>query len=139
MMRVLIPWTAEDDAVVRAGIAAGLTMQTISEQLGRTRNSVIGRTHKLKLRSQGARVYAVVAEVITEPPEDHVQAVEPGGVRMADIGPDRCRWPLWGENGWPDFRMCGAPGYPWCERHRVMAQPRAGRGWSDVTVTAGVT
>jgi GcrA cell cycle regulator len=46
----------------------------------------------------------------------------PIGVPLVEIRDGLCRFPLWGNDGAPDFLMCGkaAPaGQVYCERHRV--------------------
>jgi GcrA cell cycle regulator len=43
------PWTPEDDEALRTLWAAGLSTSKIGEQLSRTKNSVVGRSHRLDL------------------------------------------------------------------------------------------
>lgn len=42
-------WTEDDDACLARMIAQGYTARTIASLMGRTRNSVLGRVHRLKL------------------------------------------------------------------------------------------
>jgi len=43
------PWTSRDDARLRTGWATGVSAATIGASMGRTKNSVIGRVHRLGL------------------------------------------------------------------------------------------
>lgn len=42
-------------------------------------------------------------------------------IKLIDTGANVCHWPLWQENGAPDFLVCGADGYPYCAKHRRVA------------------
>jgi hypothetical protein len=45
-------WTPEDDALLRAGWAAGRPVRAIAEEIGITKNAAMGRAHRLKLEGR---------------------------------------------------------------------------------------
>ncbi|MCZ8310928.1 MAG: hypothetical protein O9320_08740 [Magnetospirillum sp.] len=45
-------WTPEDDAILRAGWAAGRPVRAIAEEIGITKNAAMGRAHRLKLEGR---------------------------------------------------------------------------------------
>ena len=49
------PYTAADDLALRDGAARGDTALVVAQQIGRTRNSVLGRAAKLGVRFAGGR------------------------------------------------------------------------------------
>lgn len=126
-------WQAYEDELVRDGAAGGLTTRQIAATLNdRTRNMVIGRMRTLRLSSAAPQGH---------PPKKPRAPAKPPGrppvkplpvpdiecdsipVKLADAGPLACRWPLWDVSGYPDYLVCGAPGYPWCVRHRRVLRP----------------
>src|SRR5262249_43719531 len=54
-------WTAEQDALLKQRWEAGITSGQIARETGKSRNAVIGRVHRLKLKtpnSTGKRLHA---------------------------------------------------------------------------------
>ena len=49
-------WTPEEDAVLRAMAAEKLSASSIGAKMGRSRNSIIGRAHRLKVKLDGRPV-----------------------------------------------------------------------------------
>lgn len=49
------PWTSEEDEIVKSWIQAGRPRREIAHRLGRSRDSVIGRSYRLGLSQTGAQ------------------------------------------------------------------------------------
>jgi hypothetical protein len=47
-------------------------------------------------------------------------------VRLVDAGPCHCRWPMWHDTDLGQFPICGKPGFPFCEEHRIRAFSHVG-------------
>lgn len=136
-------WSETNTALLRQYWAEGLTCSQIAERLGRvSRNSVIGKAHRLNLSSRkktpvirierkprkpktplligAARVEAFKAAVEAE----HL----PAGLALFDLRADSCRWPI-GDPRSASFRFCGCEkqeGSSYCAGHHQLAhRPRA--------------
>lgn len=138
-------WSDSEDARLRALWDEGLSTAVIGVRLGRQKNSIIGRAHRLKLprrpspicragrpdsypdKPRVARVPivartptlpALASEIIVArkpPPPPAPKVPEP---RPPQRKRDCC-WPI-GEPGAKSFRFCCEPaalGYPYCEAH----------------------
>lgn len=110
-------WTAEDDELLRVSIESGMTAQKISELLGRTRNSVIGRAHRLDFtfkssnapKEQKPKKKKQVKLIC----EEHVSLA----TALIDLRYDQCKWPL-------DTSFCEnqrRPGQSYCPEHHKMS------------------
>lgn len=148
-------WTDERVASLTKLWAEGLSGSEIATQLGGiTRNSVIGKVHRLGLpkreddRAQPAlpkkpRTFRTKPkfnghvelgfefEPIPEPTPD----IATSPVTLLDLTDDTCRWP-YGDPGTPDFHFCGGQSLdgPYCTRHARMAYmplpSRSARYWN---------
>lgn len=116
-------FTAEEDEQVRNLRAQGESYEKIGQQLGRSKNSVIGRARRLGLATPKSsrrtssdtsrpravptrpkqRPLALVAPKPIEPMQ--VRALSP--IPCASKG-DGCRMPLWPDDGPPTHKYCGA-------------------------------
>lgn len=132
-------WNAERIALLRDYVTAGLSCRQIADEIGVSRNAVIGKLNRLGL-SRGrnpavprARVgpssarrpqvltqrLALKALFASEPIADNVVSVEP--CSLLNIAPHRCRWPIGAS---ADFTFCGniaADGVSYCAGHARMA------------------
>lgn len=130
----------------------GVTARVIAEELGTTRNAILGKAHRqgwkkspgtlqfdvdqrLKSRERKpprppTRVRAVpaAAPVIPPPapPPAPVAPEQPSAhpVTLMQLKARHCRWPL-GDPRKPEFRFCGdarIAASPYCEHHRKLAQ-----------------
>lgn len=130
----MINWDAEKVAeLTRLWNDRSLSAQQIARQMGiSSRMAIIGKARRLGLPRRNPadnlpRPAPSIASRGPKPPKVEpmpqpkpVPAPEPPTtpVRLADAGPNICRFPMWQERGWPDLLICGAPGYPWCSKHR---------------------
>jgi GcrA cell cycle regulator len=100
-----------------------ITAERIADQLGATKNMVIGKARRLGLEretlssaSHRAKVEQRIEAAVTKDP-------------FASIGPASCRWPH-GNPGQPEFHFCGAavvPDRPYCDAHCAKAYISAKR------------
>ncbi len=98
-------WTADEDRALRRYWKDGLTGTAIAARLGRTKNSVIARAHRLGLEKRGN-------------PVDQAQGA---GTREPGLAPERATPP----HVVPDYSpcpRCGASGRNGCE-HREPGAP----------------
>lgn len=135
-------WTAEETAELRRLYALGLSCNAIGQALGKSRNAVIGRAHRIGLEKRGAGTHAAVEvgnrpgskprrlrEKTNIPPrvrslrpsqeqiELRVAAVDPIHVKLLDLEPHQCRYP-YGDT--PDITFCGHQvfaGFSYCAPH----------------------
>ncbi len=148
-------WTEDRVARCKALWAEGLSASRIAKELGGiTRNSVIGKVHRLGLSGRGKspssprprwkqvgkrvklvlepRQPAAPSKPQPQPIPEIVDGVIPKGQRrtLFELTNDTCRWPI-GTPGMPDFYFCGGQsvdGCPYCSYHlRVAYQPPAAR------------
>ena len=141
------PWTTERVAMLRSYFNAGLSCAQIAQEIGVSRNAVIGKMNRLGL-SRGRRAASPAAPRGTAPRRPHVLtqrlalralfAAEPVVTDVVSTEPcslfnltaRKCRWPI-GAVGTPDFTFCGngtADGVSYCAGHARMAyrfSPRA--------------
>lgn len=130
-------WTAEQDDALRDLCAQKLPFSRIAVILSCSRNSAIGRAHRLGIRngrlsrSEEVTVKRIVSfkvqrEKPMQPePEPEPQPAPPsGGVHILDLTLRTCRWPAWGHQEQPSMVFCGgtvAPGSVYCATHRRVA------------------
>jgi len=145
MTELALPWIAPEDDILRELWGRERAVD-IAQRLGRTRNAIIGRAHRLGLaplrkpRKPGARP---PAKPITTPPPVVRSPEEPSpmpaptpaamprrtspdavirceGVSLSRVAAGECRWPI----GDKPFRFCGAPiahrFYSWCSAHTAI-------------------
>lgn len=108
-------WTTDDDALLSKCVSEGMTAQKISELLGRTRNSVIGRAHRLDITFKS-----------TKPPKEKKppkkkKVIYTGDkslvVSLLNLRHDQCRWPF-------ETAFCEevrTPGMSYCPTHHKMS------------------
>ena len=143
-------WTELRIATLKELWATGASAGQIAAELGEvSRNSVLGKVHRLKLAK---RVQVSLPRAERGPRRfredqpmpvqyfqhvmdwlDHIypelgQPVSQGCALM-DLTNHTCRWPLWNDAK-PEHLYCGAPGadlenkIPYCQRHSRMAYQR---------------
>lgn len=134
-------WTTAHTAILTDLCAEGLSAREIAVRLGGdvTRNSVIGRVHRLGLQLEkkpgGHRVKLEAkpekkkrvsrkswVESESGPKPITIPETSMIGLRtpMIEASFHVCRYPLWEADGAPDYPVCGLPGHPWCEHHRAV-------------------
>jgi len=145
-------WTDERIDQLKQLWEAGLTASQIADKLGGglSRNAVIGKAHRLGLKSrpspvksgeggtapeaadaaEPAPVVAAAAPVAAETPRPKpaapraaAPAAGSGKTSLLDLNDKICKWPI-GHPGEADFHFCGKPaqaGFPYCGEHCAVA------------------
>ena len=132
-------WTAERIAQLKSGFGAGLSCSQIANEIGVSRNAVIGKLNRLGLsrgrnpaapraRSSGGSIrrpqvltqrLLLKAVFASAPPADDVVSSEP--CSLLNLAPRKCRWPI---SDAVDFTFCGnttIDGMSYCAGHALMA------------------
>jgi hypothetical protein len=144
-------WTDERVEQAKALYAEGLSHRRIGKILGCSRNACIGKLTRLGLagphgsspRKQGHHTGERVTRptgprqsprrTLTVKDREDALALEPLGP-VAEFAPrGTCQF-TYGDVAEPDWRMCGRPGFPWCEHHKAVvfvAGSAAARGIPD--------
>jgi GcrA cell cycle regulator len=125
---------------------AGRSASEIGRLLGVSKNSVVGKAHRMKLqarpspikRGSAPQVRRVAVAAIPKPAAQAPAAPRPPVARVAAPAPaprparpvarangkgPNCLWPI-GDPGDQDFHFCGAPavpGKPYCDEHCARA------------------
>jgi len=135
------PWTTEQDWNLARLWESGLTARNIAERLGRTRNSIIGRVHRLKLTPRGSPIRGAAQRPKSDVKPPRVKLTLPARVVIAAkqaaylsrqpkpppaplmalpiSARHACQW-IAGEPSADDACKCGAPavaGWSWCPEH----------------------
>jgi GcrA cell cycle regulator len=147
MSSALQTWTTERVDALKIHFQAGLSCREIANEIGVSRNSVIGKISRLSLtRDKGGPIRAVKKEPTTAPRPRGAQRLrqlllrsfpsEPERVVVPDepihnghtcslfeLSKETCRWPI-STPGQPDFCFCGntpLEGMPYCTGHSRLA------------------
>lgn len=110
-------WTKDETEACKRMWAEGKSAADIGKELGRTRDSVIGKWWRLGLS------------------EDQRHAVH-----LLDAEGDHCRYPLWDDEGINGhghgnrLMVCGKRGYPWCPKHKAIVFEKASKRKRDAQV-----
>ena len=134
-------WTSERVELLKTHFEAGLTCREIADQIGVTRNAVIGKLSRLNLNREKAAAPAPKS-VAREPRRRAASRLRRQILRSVAIGQPieapihnghccslfelserTCRWPI-STPGAPDFCFCGNPpidGLPYCAGHSRLA------------------
>jgi hypothetical protein len=119
-------WSAEEDAKIAELLKRGNSFGVIAKVLNRTRNSIIGRSHRLGLANfvpepKLAEIEAKdpgVVEIIVPPPEPICE-----GVNIIDIRDGQCRFST-GRNSNDELVFCAETvkeGSVYCPEHHGKA------------------
>ena len=139
------PFSAEDDELLRHLWNDGLPTMEIAAQLGRSKNSIIGRSHRMNLPARPSPIrYGGVKQVaVKERKPNYILIalrgegpvrvapkpafIAPPPMRQAPIPGSMaggCRWPMWNDKQRPTQRFCGDArrGHlPYCHDHCAVA------------------
>ena len=129
-------WTAENIAKLRRLWAGDLSAAEIGRQIGMTKNAVVGKAHRLHLRSRPSPILRGVTP--KRPAMRRLRAGEAVLPRLESVAPNapalpetpfpvgllssrKCQWPLW-ENDTPrtEKKFCGERAVierPYCRAH----------------------
>ncbi|RMF18043.1 MAG: global cell cycle regulator GcrA-like protein [Alphaproteobacteria bacterium] len=118
-------WTEDNIEKLKKLWEKGLSASQIAEKLGDgiSRNAVIGKVHRLGLKSRPSPVKAPRKAAETKTGRAHKprarKKTEDKRVHLLDLTERMCKWPI-GHPGEPDFHFCGKPsqpGLPYCAEH----------------------
>ena len=116
-------WTDERIGKLKELWDKGLSASQIATELGDvTRNAVIGKAHRLGLKSRPSPVKSESAKPKKAPPKE-VPQPDGNQISLLDLTERVCKWPI-GHPGEPDFHFCGKSseaGVPYCVEHCQMA------------------
>ncbi len=117
-------WTDERIEKLRKLWDEGLSASQIAAKLGEgvTRNAVIGKAHRLSLKSRPSPVKKDTDKKKAAP-KRVAKKVDKKLISLLDLTDRMCKWPL-GHPGDDDFHFCGKPsepGMPYCAGHCVEA------------------
>ena len=106
-------WTDDKIKKLKKLWQSGKSTAEIAKNLGMSKNSIIGKVHRLDL---SARPSPIKAE---QKAKKKVIPKKVGVVRLIDLKINTCRWPI-GDPKDEDFHFCGEPtvtGKPYCLAH----------------------
>ena len=138
-------WTDEQVEQLRQMWAEGLTANEIAKRLNVTKNSIVGKVHRLCLTARPSPIKFKDAE--TNNPDangnkyqsapdmfenqvslpDKKTCCEPENIKLVDLDSHTCRWPI-GDPRDEDFCFCGKKvhtGQTYCDEHSQMAYVKA--------------
>jgi GcrA cell cycle regulator len=133
-------WTAERVELLKIHFAAGLSCREIADDIGVSRNAVIGKLSRLNLTREKAgdarrpaRTDAANRPRPRSVPRLQYRLLEAAAndelihnahrCSLLDLSEERCRWPI-STPGAADFCFCGNPpikGLPYCAGHTRLA------------------
>ena len=145
-------WAPARVELLKSLIAAGYSCRQIADEIGVTRNAVIGKVNRLGLsRPRGApagsreksepkrapwrpKIVGQQALLLRLPPEpvprlEDISIFAGRGCSLLELSAGKCRWPI-NEPGAANFCFCGnAPldGFPYCVGHVRIAYKSAAR------------
>ena len=111
-------WTEEKIKQLKKLWSKGKTTVEIAKEMGISKNSVIGKVHRLELN---ARPSPIKKEAVKKTVKKKVQKQE--NVSLLDLKLNSCRWPI-GDPKDADFHFCGkdtVTGKPYCSEHCKIA------------------
>jgi GcrA cell cycle regulator len=139
-------WTTERVELLKSHFAAGLSCREIANEIGVSRNAVIGKLSRLNLtrekkpelrkgatrkdrqRSVPRLQYRMLRTLFAEaPPAESDQTIHSEQhCSLLELSEEKCRWPI-SSPGEKDFCFCGnqpLEGLPYCAGHtRLAYQP----------------
>jgi GcrA cell cycle regulator len=141
-------WTVERVELLKSRFEAGFTCREIAQEIGVSRNAVIGKISRLSLsgrkrvsgrrserksspnvrhpRVVGHRRILVARHATPQPPAEEVPIHNGRCCSLFELSKEKCRWPI-NKPGAVDFWFCGnkpVEGLPYCEGHaRIAYQP----------------
>jgi GcrA cell cycle regulator len=145
-------WTEQMVEDLRQMWLEGLTANEIAKKLGVSKNSIVGKVHRLCLTARPSPIKKKeetkpeeVAEVLPETAlENHIEnmpeemehdeilyeqkQVNIQGIKLVSLDSHTCRWPI-GDPRDEDFCFCGKKvraGQTYCDEHAAMAYVKAG-------------
>ncbi len=130
-----IDWTPDRVKTLMALWAEGISTLEIGRRLGVTKNSVVGKVHRLGLPKRQSPINSTPRTPRVSKPAEPVRLkpqpipISADMVKMEELTSGMCNWPE-GEPGSEDFRFCGQPsleGKPYCAGHCARAYVKSTR------------
>ncbi len=121
-------WTDERIAILTKLWAEGLSAAEIGKRLEITKNSVVGKVHRLGLPKRQSPIKRTEGKAPA--PKKRKKAEKPQIITMAALTSSMCAWPS-GEPGTPEFQFCGkpvVPSKPYCLEHCQRAYVKSTKG-----------
>ncbi len=111
-------WTEDKIKTLKKLWTSGASTAEIAKKLGISKNSVIGKVHRLELGARPSPIKKVA-------PVKKVKAAKQKKERIGimDLKMNTCRWPI-GDPTDEDFHFCGentVTGKPYCAEHCALA------------------
>lgn len=106
-------WTDEKVKQLKKLWVKGKSTIEIAKELGMSKNSVIGKVHRLDLTARPSPIKK------KQGVQKAVRPVLSDKCRLMDLRTNTCRWPI-GDPSDDDFHFCGHPtttGKPYCPEH----------------------
>ena len=150
-----MPWTEEMVEGLRQMWIEGLTANEIAKKLGVSKNSIVGKVHRLCLTARPSPIKKkdeeIAAEIVkekvevitieTKPQEEEItveteiatvvpakkKTVAEQRVKLINLDSHTCRWPI-GDPRDDDFCFCGKKvraGQTYCDEHSMLAYVKA--------------
>ncbi len=142
-------WTNDRIELLKSHFSAGLSCREIANEIGVSRNAVIGKLSRLSLtrekkpeirragtkknrpRSVPRLQYRILRKLFAEAPplEDDVTIPGEQHCSLLELSEERCRWPI-NSPGEEDFCFCGdrpLEGLPYCPGHSRLAYQAGSR------------
>ncbi|MBP5344070.1 MAG: global cell cycle regulator GcrA-like protein [Alphaproteobacteria bacterium] len=113
-------WTDEKVNNLKKLWAKGTSTAEIARRLGLSKNSIIGKVHRLNLDTRPSPLKKKKNVVA---PQKAVSHPKKHKISILDLKLNTCRWPI-GEPTDPDFHFCGentVVGKPYCAKHCILA------------------
>jgi len=143
-----IDWTPDRIKILMALWAEGISTLEIGRRLGVTKNSVVGKVHRLGLPKRQSPISSSPRTPRVTKPTTPIRIrpqtvpISANMVKMEKLTTGMCKWPE-GEPGHEDFRFCGQPAIenkPYCATHcaRAYVKNTRDRGQSP-NITARVS
>lgn len=120
-------WTDDRIAKLKKLWSEGLTTGEIGKRLGVSKNAVVGKAHRLGLKSRPSPIRRAAKKA--EPKKEEVKKV----FTLADLTSQTCRWPD-GDPKHDNFHFCGQPvfhGKPYCLEHCAAAYVGSNKNRND--------
>ena len=130
-----IDWTPDRIKILMALWAEGISTLEIGRRLGVTKNSVVGKVHRLGLPKRQSPISSSPRTPRVTKPTTPIRIrpqtvpISANMVKMEKLTTGMCKWPE-GEPGHEDFRFCGQPAIenkPYCAIHCARAYVKSTR------------
>lgn len=142
-------WTDQMVEDLRQMWIEGLTANEIAKKLGVSKNSIVGKVHRLCLTARPSPIKKKEDEILPEAipeaenepvveelaaqenvipePVENANRLSPLGIKLVNLDSHTCRWPL-GDPRDEDFGFCGKKvraGQTYCDEHSALAYVKA--------------